>query len=152
MPQRTLSSRVVRVGLYEVDLDRGELRKNGLKVKLQDRPFEILTILLERPSQVVTRQEFRRRVWPADTFVDFDHSLNASINKLRQALDEVADNPRFVATVGRRGYRFIAPMNDTNDAEPIAALPPRPALDPLLGAEPQPISRPSILSRVWTSG
>ncbi len=152
MPQPTPSRRVVRFGLYEVDLDRGELRKNGLKVKLQDRPFEILTILLERPSQVVTRQEFRRRVWPADTFVDFDHSLNASINKLRQALDEVADNPRFVATVGRRGYRFIAPMNDTNDAEPIATRPARLELEPLLGAGAHPIRLAAIILMVLTLG
>jgi len=104
---------VIHFGLYQVDLGAAELRKNGLKVKLQERPFEILTILLERPGELITREEFRQRLWPADTFVDFDHSLNASINKLRQALDDEADNARFVATVGRRGYRFIAPVGDS---------------------------------------
>jgi TolB-like protein/DNA-binding winged helix-turn-helix (wHTH) protein/Tfp pilus assembly protein PilF len=119
-------SRVLRFGLYEADLDAAELRKNGLKVKLQDRPFEILKILLERPGEVITREEFRQRLWPADTFVDFDHSLNGSINKLRQALDDEADNPRFVATAGRRGYRFIAPVGGSghlvaeNTMEPLA--------------------------------
>jgi TolB-like protein/DNA-binding winged helix-turn-helix (wHTH) protein/Tfp pilus assembly protein PilF len=103
-------SRVLRFGLYEADLDAAELRRNGLKVKLQDRPFEILKIFLERPGEVITREEFRQLLWPADTFVDFDHSLNGSINKLRHALDDDADNPRFVATTGRRGYRFIAPV------------------------------------------
>jgi len=110
MPEPARSTRVMRFGLFEADFAAGELRKSGLKIKLQDRPFEILSILLERPGELVTREEFRQRLWPADTFVDFDHSLNASVNKLRQALDDLADNPRFVATVGRRGYRFIAPL------------------------------------------
>src|SRR5262249_48285382 len=115
------SPRVIRFGLFEADLAAGELRKNGLQVKLQNRPFEILSILLEHPGEVISREEFRRRLWPADTFVDFDHSLNASINKLRQALDDFADNPRFVATVGRRGYRFIAPVGGPGQhAEPPA--------------------------------
>jgi DNA-binding winged helix-turn-helix (wHTH) protein len=109
MPQLFPSGRVIRFGLFEVDLETGELRKEGLPTKLQDRPFEVLTILLEHPGRVVTREEFRRRLWPADTFVDFDHSLNVSINKLRHVLGDSADNPRFVATIGRRGYRFIAP-------------------------------------------
>jgi DNA-binding winged helix-turn-helix (wHTH) protein/tetratricopeptide (TPR) repeat protein len=117
MPEPSRSPRVIRFGLYEADLAAGELRKDGSRVKLQERPFESLKILLERPGEVVTREEFRERLWPADTFVDFDHSLNASINKLRQALNDEADNPRFVATVGRRGYRFIAPV-DGREAPP----------------------------------
>lgn len=111
MPAQPPDCRLLRFGLFEADLAAGELRKNGLRVKLQDRPFEILAILLERPGEVITREEFRQRLWSADTFVDFDHSLNASINKLRQALNDVPDNPRFVATVGRRGYRFLAPVS-----------------------------------------
>jgi eukaryotic-like serine/threonine-protein kinase len=99
---------VVSFGPYEADFAGAELRKNGIRIKLQDRPFDILQILLERPGEVITREEFRKRLWLADTFVDFDHSLNASINKLRQALNDDADSPRFVATVGRRGYKFIA--------------------------------------------
>jgi Tol biopolymer transport system component/DNA-binding winged helix-turn-helix (wHTH) protein len=108
---------VIRCGLIEVNLETGELRKEGLLTKLQDRPLEILAILLEDPGRVITREEFRRRLWSADTFVDFDHSLNVSINKLRQALGDVAGNPRFVATVGRRGYRFIAPTEKLNPRE-----------------------------------
>ncbi len=125
MPEPSPSSPVVRFGLYEVDLRAGELRKNGLRVQLQDRPFEILAILLERPGQVVTREEFCQRLWPKDTFVDFDHSLNASINKLRQALHDEADNPRFIATAGRRGYRFIALMDAFHQAPaPVTATAP----------------------------
>ena len=117
-PPRSL--RVARFGTYEADLAAAELRKNGKRIKLQDRPFDVLAILLERPGEMVSREEFRNRIWPADTFVDFDHSLNVSINKLRAALDDTADNPRFVATVGRRGYRFIAPV--VNSA-PVAGTP-----------------------------
>jgi Tol biopolymer transport system component/DNA-binding winged helix-turn-helix (wHTH) protein len=105
------SSQVVRFGLYEVDLAARELRREGKTVKLQDRPFEVLLILLERPGQIITREEFRQRLWSADTFVDFDASLNTSINKLRQALSDNAENPRFIATAGRRGYRFVAPAS-----------------------------------------
>ena len=110
MPEPSPSPRTIRFGLFEADLIAGELRKEGVRLKLQERPFEILTLLLEHPGQVVTREQFRQRLWPADTFVDFDHSLNTSITKLRVALDDQADNPRFIATVGRRGYRFIAPV------------------------------------------
>jgi Tol biopolymer transport system component/DNA-binding winged helix-turn-helix (wHTH) protein len=118
MPQLSPSGRVIRFGLFEVDLEAGELRREGLPTRLQGRPFEILSILLEHPGRVVTRDEFRKRLWPADTFVDFDHSLNVSVNKLRQALGDSADNPRFVATTGRRGYRFIAPAETPHQALP----------------------------------
>ncbi len=102
---------VIRFGVFEVDLRSGELRKNGLKIKLQEQPFQVLVMLLRRPGEVVTREELQKAVWPADTFVDFDHGLNKTINKLREALDDTADNPRFVETLPRRGYRFIAPVD-----------------------------------------
>ena len=127
MPEPIHTARVVRFGVFEVDLNAGELRKDGAKIKLQERPFEILTILLERPGEIITREEFRQRLWPADTFVDFDHSLNASINKLRQALDDPADTPRFVATAGRRGYRFVAPVRGTATATNLSLAPMQPA-------------------------
>jgi len=111
MPAPLQDEKVIRFGPYELDLGALELRKAGFRVRLQERPFEILTILVQRPGEVVTREEFRQRLWPADTFVDFDHSLNSAINKLRQALNDDADNPRFIATAGRRGYRFIAAIN-----------------------------------------
>ncbi|HET8965285.1 MAG TPA: winged helix-turn-helix domain-containing protein, partial [Candidatus Acidoferrum sp.] len=101
---------VVRFGVYEVDPRAGELRRNGVKVKIQEQPYQVLALLLERPGEVVTREELKRRLWPADTFVDFDHSLNAAIKRLRDALRDSADNPRFVETLARRGYRFLAPV------------------------------------------
>src|SRR5258708_28819443 len=99
MPE-TLPMGVVRFGPYEADFAAAELRKNGRKIKLQERPFDILQVLLQQPGEVVTREEFRKRLWPADTFVDFDHSLNSSINKLRQALNDNTESPRFVAPPG----------------------------------------------------
>ncbi len=101
---------LLRFGIFEADLRSGELRKNGSKIRLQEQPFQVLAMLLERPGDVVTREELRQRLWPADTFVDFDHSLNTAINKLREALGDSAANPRFIETLARRGYRFLAPV------------------------------------------
>ena len=114
-------ARIVRFGLFEVDLRAGEVRKDGLKLKLQGQPFQVLAALLERPSDVVTREELRQRIWPAQTFVDFDRGLNKAINKLRDALGDCADNPRFVETLARRGYRFIAPLQGRETAGPASA-------------------------------
>ena len=104
------SGTLVRFGVYEADLNAGELRKNGAKVRLQEQPFQLLAYLLERKGLVVTREELREKLWAADTFVDFDHSLNTAVNKVRDALGDSAGNPRFVETLARRGYRFIAPV------------------------------------------
>jgi TolB-like protein/Tfp pilus assembly protein PilF len=101
---------VIHFGVFEADLRAGELRRNGSKVKLQEQPFQILAMLLERPGEIVTREELRARLWSADTFVDFDHGLNSAIRRLRDALGDSAENPSFVETLGRRGYRFIAPV------------------------------------------
>lgn len=106
------SAQAVRFGVFEVDRRTGELRKQGLKIKLQDKPFQLLTLLLDRPGEVVTREELREKLWPGDTFVDFDHSMNTAVNKLREALGDSADNPRFVETLPRRGYRLIAPVEE----------------------------------------
>lgn len=103
---------LLRFSSFELDLRAGELRKHGLKIKLQDQPFQILALLLEKPGEVVTREELRGRLWPADTFVDFDHSLNSAVKKLRQALNDDPDVPRFIETLPRRGYRFIAPLRN----------------------------------------
>ncbi len=108
MEELNRSLRGVRFGVFEVDLRSGELHKQGLKIKLQGQPIQILSVLLERPGELVTREELREKLWPADTFVDFEHGLNAAIKKLRAALGDSADNPRFVETLHRRGYRFIA--------------------------------------------
>ena len=108
--QDTRSSGLVRFGVFEADLRSGELRKNGLRVRLPGQPFEVLAVMLERPGQVVTREELQKRLWPDGTFVDFDHSLNKAINKIREALGDSSESPRFVETLSRRGYRFIAPV------------------------------------------
>ena len=101
---------VYRFGLFELDARTGELQKQGLRLRLRGRPIDILVALLERPGEVVTRDELRQRLWPADTFVDFDHGLHSAVNRLRDALGDSAENPRFVETLPRRGYRLIAPV------------------------------------------
>jgi len=111
MPQSVLPPGLVRFGTFEADRRSGELRKQGRRIKLQEQPFQILLMLLERPGDVVTREELRLRLWPGDTFVDFDHGLNNAINRLREALSDSADAPRFIETLPRRGYRFIADVD-----------------------------------------
>ena len=97
---------VVRFGLFEADLQSRELRRNGHKVRLQDQPFQVLLLLLEKPGEVITREELRTRLWPSDTFVDFDHGLNAAIKRLRDALGDSAENPRFVETLAGKGFEL----------------------------------------------
>ena len=107
MPRPARSENMVRFDVFEVDLRAEELYKAGRKIKLQVQPFHVLRILLEQPGEVVTREELQKRLWPADTFVDFDHSLNTAIKKLRQALSDDKKKPRFVETLPKRGYRFL---------------------------------------------
>ena len=109
---------VVRFGVFEASLQSGELRKHGLLIRVPGQPFKILAIFLERPGEVITREELRKTLWPAETFVDFEHSLNSAIKKLREALGDSAENPRYIETLPRIGYRFIAPVSA---AEPEAA-------------------------------
>jgi len=109
--------RLLRFGVFQVDLRSCELRKQGLKIKLQDQPCQILTVLLEKPGEIVTREELRTKLWHGDTFVDFDHSLNTAIMRLREALGDSPENPVFVETIPRRGYRFIAPVEALNPEE-----------------------------------
>src|SRR2546423_191415 len=96
-----------RFGVFEVDLRAAELRKRGVRIKLQEQPFQILSLLLEHPGEVVTREELRQKLWPAHTFVDFDRSLNKAMTKLRGALGDSAESPRYVETIPRHGYRFL---------------------------------------------
>ena len=114
MPQN--STRIARFGVFEIDLSSGELRKNGVKLRLQGQPFQVLAVLLERAGEVVTREELQQKLWPADTFVDFDHSLNTAINKVRDTLGDSASSPRYVETLARRGYRFIAPVQTQDES------------------------------------
>src|SRR5207248_1761069 len=100
----------VRFGEFEVDLRSGELRRNGARIKLQEQPFQILASLLERPGDVVTRDELRRKLWPEGIHLDFENGLNIAVKKLRQALGDEAETHRFIETLPRRGYRFLAPV------------------------------------------
>src|SRR5947208_11261515 len=111
----TGSGRLVRFGEFEIDERAGELRKEGIKVRLQEQPLQILQILLEHPGEVVTREELRKRVWPTDTFVDFDHGINNAIKRLREALGDIAETPRYIETLPRRGYRFIGTVNAVSE-------------------------------------
>jgi TolB-like protein len=104
------SQGTVRFGAFELDQDAGELRKDGIKVRLQEQPFQMLQILLQRPGEVVTREELQQKIWPSDTFVDFDHGINNSIKRLREALGDTAETPRYVETLPRRGYRFLGDL------------------------------------------
>ena len=115
------SRRAIRFGDFEVDLEAGELRKGGLRIRLQQQPFQILTLLLERPGRVVSREELQKLLWPNDTIVEFEHSINAAINRLREALCDSADEPRYVETLPRRGYRFIYPVAPVYDRRTEAA-------------------------------
>jgi TolB-like protein/DNA-binding winged helix-turn-helix (wHTH) protein/Tfp pilus assembly protein PilF len=103
-------ARILRFGVFEVDLKACELRKHGLRLKLPEQPFQVLAVLLENPGEIVTRDELRNRLWQGDTFVDFDHGLNNAVMRLREVLGDSSENPRFVETIPRRGYRFIAPV------------------------------------------
>ncbi len=128
-------SKIARFGLFEADLEQRVLSKEGLRVRLQDQPFQVLVLLLERPGEIVTREEIRQKLWPADTYVAFDDGLNTAIKKLRLALGDSADSPRFIETIPRRGYRFLAPptfgetttlrqgASDTAKLSPAAAEP-----------------------------
>jgi DNA-binding winged helix-turn-helix (wHTH) protein/Flp pilus assembly protein TadD len=113
---RSERQEILRFGVFEVDLRAGEMRKQGVRVKLQEQPFHVLALLLKRAGELVTREELRLAIWQSDTFVDFDNGLNTSINKLREALGDSADSPRFVETLPRRGYRFLAPVTGTDGA------------------------------------
>ena len=138
------NSRRIRFGTFEVDLLTGELRRSGIRIRLQDQPFKVLSMLVERPGELVTREELRQRLWTDADFGDFDQGINVAIKKLRTALGDSADNPRFIETLARRGYRFIAPVTtvepvipaDPNVAPPLAALPTPPV--PVHPAGPDP--------------
>ena len=119
MPNQTQPV-VYRFDNFEADVRAGELRKHGMRLKLSGQPFQVLVLLLQRAGDVVTREELQQSLWPADTYVDFDHGLNTAINKVRSALGDSGSSPRFVETLARRGYRFIAPVQ-VSDAAPVRA-------------------------------
>jgi TolB-like protein/DNA-binding winged helix-turn-helix (wHTH) protein/Tfp pilus assembly protein PilF len=131
------STRIVRFGVFEVDLKACELRKHGFRIKLAEQPFQVLAFLLERPGEIVTREELRDRLWPGDTFVDFDHGLNNAVMRVREVLLDSSEHPRYVETVPRRGYRFVAPVEETS------VPPPVPATIELVGGSTSPASAAS---------
>ena len=124
-----------RFGVFQLDTASGELYKHGIRIKLQDQPCQVLTVLLERVGEVVTREDLRQRLWDHDTYVDFDHSLNISINKLRDALGDVAANPRFIETLPRKGYRFLAAVS-VEEVSDNRTPPPTPVIDPPIADVP----------------
>ena len=151
-------------GLFEVDLHTGELWKAGRRIKIQTQPFKVLAALLERPGEVVSREELQVRVWGRETTVDFDHSIGTAINKIREALGDSADNPRFIETLARRGYRFIAPVSHppttltpivavattgTDELTPISNLALEPKPRSSLAAETADVQPPSRVRRTW---
>jgi Tol biopolymer transport system component/DNA-binding winged helix-turn-helix (wHTH) protein len=146
---------LVRFSSFELDLRAGELRKHGLRVKLQEQPFQVLALLLKKPGEVVTREQLRERLWAADTFVDFDHSLNSAVKKLRQALNDDPDVPRFIETLPRRGYRFIGPVlnGEKQTQTGNASVHAQPAELPTPPAPAQPSSERGTHSwKIWAAG
>lgn len=128
-----LATKRLHFGKFEADLSTGELRRSGMRVRLQSQPFKLLALLLEHPGEILSREALQHELWGAGTTVDFDHSLGMAVNKLREALGDSAENPRFVETLARRGYRFIAPVSiiDTQAVSaPVVESPPVPANPP----------------------
>jgi TolB-like protein/DNA-binding winged helix-turn-helix (wHTH) protein/tetratricopeptide (TPR) repeat protein len=153
---RGQNPRVVRFGSFEADLHTRELRKHGLKLKLQGQPFQVLAMLLARPGDLVTREEIRSSLWPQDTFIDFDNGLNAAVRRVREALNDSAETPRFVETLPRRGYRFIAPVEkltiqETVQSEPGLANNPTLAIDGAMNTGASPLEK-GALSNVLDHG
>src|SRR5438876_3296843 len=152
---------VIRFGMFEVDLRSGELRRNGLRVRLPEQSFQILAMLLTLAGEVVTREQIRQRLWPNNTIVEFDHSINAAIKRLREALNDSADDPRFVETLARRGYRFKVlierlpeepspvPVLEAQAGEPPVASEPEPGSGELTGRT---ISHYQILEKLGSGG
>ena len=139
-------ARRYRFGAFEADFATGELRRQGIRIKLNAQPFQVLLLLLERPGQLITREEISRLLWPEGTFVDYEHGLNSAVNRIREALGDTAGNPRFVETLARRGYRFVAPVEriDLNQAAQTAA--PTPDSDPQAAPAPETRLRDRILA------
>jgi DNA-binding winged helix-turn-helix (wHTH) protein len=121
---------LIRFGAFAADLGTREVRKHGIRLKLQQQPFEVLAALIERPGQVVTRDELRKRLWPDGVFVDYDRGLNKAVNRLRELLGDNADQPAFIETVPLRGYRFIAPVERDEPADPVRSWHRRPGRSP----------------------
>jgi cholera toxin transcriptional activator len=147
----TRPARRYRFGIFEVDSTTGELRRQGMRVKLHSQPLQVLFMLLERPGEILTREEICRELWPEGTFVDYEHGVNSAVNRLRESLGDKASNPRFVETLARRGYRFLAPVEQipTEGNPPTPANPEEPQVSlldrALTSAEDLPKSSPPVV-------
>jgi DNA-binding winged helix-turn-helix (wHTH) protein len=140
-----------RFGAFEADASTGELRRQGMRVKLNAQPFQVLLMLLERPGQLLTRDEISRVLWPEGTFVDYEHGLNSAVNRIREALGDTAGSPRFVETLARRGYRFLAPVDRIDSGNRLSPMPdesrsPAPGDPAAPPSQPEPQPRTRILS------
>ncbi len=136
-----------RFGVFEADTATGELRKQGIRIKLHAQPFQVLTMLLSRPGDLLTREEISRELWPEGTFVDAEHGVNSAVNRIREALGDTARNPRFVETLARRGYRFVAPVERlATDPSSSAPLEPAPQASPVTRPDAQSNSRIKLLA------
>src|SRR5947208_12975604 len=141
MPGRAGSESLFQFGVFELDLQAGELRKRGIRIKIQEQPLQILGLLIECPGEVATREQIQRKLWRGDTFVDFDNAINGAVRRMRDALGDNSENPRFVETVARHGYRFIAPVN----RHPAADAPVQQLHSPLGGS---PAAMPAAFHRI----
>jgi TolB-like protein/DNA-binding winged helix-turn-helix (wHTH) protein len=140
---------LVGFGAFQVDLRTGELRKSGVRIKLPEQPFQVLKTLLERPGELVSREELRQRLWSGETFVDFEHGLNAAVRRLRDALGDSAETPRFIETLPRRGYRFIAPVIQPPATDKASSRPERPTKSEALQTPAVTLARPLTRARVF---
>ncbi|PYX88587.1 MAG: hypothetical protein DMG68_08055 [Acidobacteria bacterium] len=143
MPDATQASAIRRFGAFEINLQSGELRKKGMRLRLSGQPFQVLAVLVERPGEVVTREELHSKLWPADTFVDFDHGLNNAVARIREILSDSSETPRYVETIPRRGYRFIAPLADVSPAA-VSQSPAESTVTPVQNATSTGTSRHSV--------
>jgi DNA-binding winged helix-turn-helix (wHTH) protein len=146
------TARLYRFGLFEADAALGELRRQGVRVKLNAQPFQVLCMLLDRPGDLLTREEISRELWPDGTFVDFDHGVNSAVNRIREALGDTASNPRFVETLARRGYRFVAPVERVAPEQTSSPPTPEPAASqPSESSAAPPEADTSLLSGILAS-
>lgn len=150
-PQASIRRSRVRFAVFELDLESGELRKYGVKIKLQQKPFQILALLLERPGEVVTREELQRRLWPSDVFVDFESGLNNAVKKLRAALGDSAETPRFVETVARHGYRFLVTPQPADRTPTLSPAPDRPPRISRMGMAAVLVVSMALIGSIWAA-
>jgi cholera toxin transcriptional activator len=149
-------SRCYRFGVFEADATLGELRRQGVRIKLNAQPFQVLVMLLQRPGELLSREEISRELWPDGTFVDYEHGVNSAVNRIREALGDTAGNPRFIETLARRGYRFVAPVeriisNEDSSATAAESKPSDSSEQTSAGQPSQPRSEPQFLSGILSS-